>query len=165
VGLYRSRRTGAPLRLAMVEGKLKTGGGTELVPAGGGVFRFGTAGTRVEFVDGTPVQVRIVYPDADTVMYEPTAAADTSAANLAAYAGEYRSDEAEATYTAAVVEGALVLRMRPDVTIRLSPAYVDAFTGPGGTIVRFIRGADGRVQAFTLGTERVRELRFDRTGG
>jgi CubicO group peptidase (beta-lactamase class C family) len=165
VGLYRSRRTGAPLRLGMVDGKLKTGGGTELVPAGGGVFRFGTAGTRVEFVDGTPLQVRIVYPDADTVMYEPTTAADTSAANLASYAGEYRSDEAEATYTAAVVDGALVLRMRPDITLRLSPVYADAFQGPGGSLVRFIRGADGRVQAFTIGTERVRELRFDRTGG
>jgi hypothetical protein len=32
-------------------------------------------------------------------------------------------------------------------------------------MVRFIRGADGRVQAFTIGTERVRELHFDRTGG
>jgi CubicO group peptidase (beta-lactamase class C family) len=165
VGLYRSRRTGAPLRLAMADGKLRTGGGTELVPAGGGVFRFGTQGTRVEFVDATPVRVRIVYPDADTVMYEPVAAADSSAAGLAAYAGEYRSDEAEATYTAAVADGALVLRMRPDATIRLTPVYADGFTGPGGSIVRFIRGADGRVQAFTIGTERVRELRFDRVGG
>jgi CubicO group peptidase (beta-lactamase class C family) len=165
VGLYRSRRTGAPLRLAMVDGKLRTGGGTELVPAGGGVFRFGTAGTRVEFLDGPPVQVRIVYPDADTVMYEPAAAADSSAAHLATYAGEYRSDEAEATYTVAVVDGALVLRMRPATTLRLSPVYAGAFTGPGGSIVRFIRGADGRVQAFSIGTERVRELRFDRVGG
>lgn len=165
VGLYRSRRTGAPLRLAMANGKLRTGGGTDLVPAGGGVFRFGTAGTRLEFMDGTPVHLRIVYPDGDTVMYEPAAAADTSAAGLAAYTGEYRSDEAEATYTVAVVDGTVVLRMRPDITLRLSPVYADAFTGPGGSIIRFIRGAGGRVQAFTVGTERVRELRFDRAGG
>jgi CubicO group peptidase (beta-lactamase class C family) len=165
VGMYRSRRTGAPLRIDRVDGKLRTSGGTELVPAGGGVFRFGTAGTRIEFIDTAPVQVRIVYPDGDTVMYEPVAAADTSAAHLATYAGEYRSDEAEATYTAAVVNGALVLRMRPDITFRLAPTYADAFAGPGGSIIRFIRGADGRVQAFTIGTERVRELRFDRTGG
>lgn len=38
----------------------------------------------------------------------------------------------------------------------------DAFSGPGGSVIRFIRGADGRVQAFTFGTDRVRELRFDR---
>jgi CubicO group peptidase (beta-lactamase class C family) len=161
-GVYRSRRTGAPLRMRMVDGKLRTGGGTELVPAGGGVFRFGTAGTRLEFVDASPVQLRIVYPDGDTVMYEPAAAADSTPARLATYAGEYRSDEAEATYTAAVVDGALVLRMRPSTTFRLTPVYADAFSGPGGSLVRFIRGRDGRVQAFTLGTDRVRELRFDR---
>jgi len=162
VGLYRSRRTGAALRMAVVDGKLRTGGGTELVPIGPAAFRFGASPTRVEFVDGPPLQVRIVYPDGDTVMYEPAAPADSSAANLATYAGEYRSDEAEATYTAAVVDGALVLRMRPDITFRLTPTYADAFTGPGGTIVRFVRGTGGRVQAFTLGTDRVRELRFDR---
>jgi hypothetical protein len=163
-GVYRSRRTGAPLRLALAEGKLRTGGGTELVPAGNGVFRFGTAGTRLEFVDASPARLRIVYPDADTVTYEPVAAADTSPANLARYVGEYRSDEAEATYTAAVVDGHLVLKMRPDVTLRLTPVYADAFTGPGGSIVRFVRGRNGRVQALTLGVERVRELRFDRVG-
>ena len=161
-GLYRSRRTGAALRLLMAEGKLRSGGGTELVPIGAGAFRFGASPTRVEFADGPPVAVRIVYPDGDTVMYEPAAPADSSAAGLAAYTGEYRSDEAEATYTAAVVEGRLVLRMRPDTTIPLVPVYADAFTGPGGSLVRFVRGADGRVQALTLGTERVRELRFDR---
>jgi CubicO group peptidase (beta-lactamase class C family) len=161
-GLYRNRRTGAPLRLQMVDGKLRSGGGTEIVPIGPAAFRFGASPTRVEFVEGPPMLARIVYPDGDTVMFEPAAPADSSAANLAAYAGEYRSDEAEATYTAAVVDGRLVLRMRPDITIGLTPTYADAFSGPGGSVVRFVRGADGRVQAFSIGTERVRELRFDR---
>ncbi|HEY0018456.1 MAG TPA: serine hydrolase domain-containing protein [Longimicrobium sp.] len=164
-GLYRSRRTGAPLRLVMADGKLRTAGGTELVPIGGTAFRYGSSASRVEFADGPPVQLRLLPADGDTVVYDPAAPADSSAANLATYAGEYRSDEAEATYTAAVVEGRLVLRMRPNATLRLSPTYADAFAGPGGSVVRFVRGADGRVQAFTLGTERVRELRFDRIGG
>ncbi len=161
-GLYRNVRTGAPLRLVMAEGKLRSGGGTEIIPIGPGVFSFGPSATRLEFVDGPPMRPRMVYPDGDTVTYEPAAPADTSAANLAAYAGEYRSDEAEATYTAAVVNGRVVLRMRPDITIPLAAAYADTFTGPGGSIIRFVRGADGRVQAFSIGVERVRELRFDR---
>jgi hypothetical protein len=161
-GIYRSRRTGAPLRMAMRDGKLRTGGGTELIPVGPGVFSFGPSGTRVEFVDGPPAVIRIVYPDADTVMYEPAAPADTTAASLAAYAGEYYGQEAEAAYTVAVVDGAVVLRMRPGTTIRLMPAYADVFSGPGGALVRFIRGADGRVEAFTISVERVRGLRFDR---
>jgi CubicO group peptidase (beta-lactamase class C family) len=161
-GLYRSRRTGAPLRLNVVEGKLRSGGGTEIVPIGPSVFSFGASPTRLEFMDGPPPQLRIVYPDGDTVTYEPAAPADSSAANLATYAGEYRSDEAEATYTVAVVEGRVVLRMRPDTTIPLNPTYADTFGGPGGSVIRFTRGADGRVTAFSIGTERVRELRFDR---
>lgn len=161
-GLYRSRRTGEPLRLAMADGKLRTGDGAELVPVGPAVFRLGASATRVEFVDGPPVLVRIIHPDGDSVTYEPAAPADTSPASLAAYASEYRSDEAEATYTAEVRGGTVVLRMRPDITLPLSPAYADAFSGPGGILVRFVRGADGRVQALTLGTDRVRELRFDR---
>jgi CubicO group peptidase (beta-lactamase class C family) len=161
-GLFRNRRTGAPLRLLVAEGKLRSGGGTEIVPIGPATYRFGPSVTRLEFADGPPAQIRIVYPDGDTVMFEPVAEADTTAAGLAAYAGEYRSDEAEATYTVAVVEGRVVLRMRPETTIRLNPTYRDAFAGPGGAIVRFYRGADGRVQAFSIGTERVRELRFDR---
>ncbi|HVH13586.1 MAG TPA: serine hydrolase, partial [Longimicrobium sp.] len=161
-GLYRSRRTGEPLELVMAGDRLTTKGGTELVPLGPSVFSFGGGATRVEFVDSPPMLVRILYPDGDSVTYEPAAPADTSPASLAAYAGEYRSDEAEATYTAEVRGGTLVLRMRPDITLPLSPAYADAFTGPGGVIVRFVRGADGRVKALTLGTDRVRELRFDR---
>jgi hypothetical protein len=160
--MFRNRRTGAPLRLQVADGKLRSGGGTEIVPIGPAVYRFGAGVTRLEFHDGPPAHLRIVYPDGDTVMFDPVAQADTSAAGLAAYAGEYRSDEAEATYTAAVVDGRLVLRMRPETVIRLNPTYADAFGGPGGAIVRFYRGTDGRVQAFSIGTERVRELRFDR---
>jgi hypothetical protein len=129
---------------------------------GPGVFSSGPSGTRVEFSDGPPAVIRIVYPDADTVMYEPAAPADTTAANLAAYAGEYYGQEAEAAYTVAVVDGAVVLRMRPGTSIRLMPAYADVFSGPGGAIVQFIRGANGRVEAFTISVERVRGLRFDR---
>ncbi|HYW10381.1 MAG TPA: serine hydrolase domain-containing protein, partial [Longimicrobium sp.] len=51
-GLYRNRRTGAPLRLVMAEGKLRSGGGTEIIPIGPGVFSFGPSATRIDFVDG-----------------------------------------------------------------------------------------------------------------
>ena len=81
---------------------------------------------------------------------------------MASYAGEYRSDEAEATYAVAVENGAVMLRMRPSTAIRLVPLYADGFAGPGGMVVRFIRGAGGRVEAFTFTVERVRGLRFDR---
>ena len=157
--MYRHRRTGAPLRLVMADGKLRAGN-TELVPVGPAAFRLG--GVRVEFADGPAAEGRLVFPEGDTIVFEPAPPADTVAANLASYAGEYRSDEAEATYTVAVENGTVMLRMRPGTAIRLVPIYADGFAGPGGMVVRFIRGADGRVEAFTITVERVRGLRFDR---
>jgi CubicO group peptidase (beta-lactamase class C family) len=158
-GMYRHRRTGAPLRLTMADGKLRAGN-NELVPVGPAAFRLG--GVRVEFADGPDAGGRLVFPDGDTIAFEPAPPSDTTAANLASYAGEYRSDEAEATYTVAVENGTVMLRMRPSTSFRLVPLYADGFAGPGGMVVRFIRGADGRVQAFTITVERVRGLRFDR---
>jgi hypothetical protein len=84
---------------------------------------------------------------------------------LAEFAGAYRSAEAEADYATAVEDGRLVLRRRPDTRRELTPVYADAFTTPDGALIRFIRGADGRVQAFTVSIDRVRGLRFDRVGG
>ena len=41
------------------------------------------------------------------------------------------------------------------------PVYRDAFIG-GETLVRFHRGADGRVRQLSLGVPRLRDLRFTR---
>ena len=158
-GTYRNVRTGAPLRLVMVDGGLRAGN-AELVPIGPAAFRLGSA--RIEFADGAAAGGRVVYADGDTMMFEPAPPADTTAANLATYAGEYRSDEAEATYTVAVEDGTVMLRMRPSIALRLVPLYADGFAGPGGLVARFIRGEDGRVEAFTMTVQRVRDLRFDR---
>lgn len=84
------------------------------------------------------------------------------AAELAAYAGTYVSDEAETTLVAEVADGTLVLRRRPATVIRLTPAAgQDAFTGSIGTIT-FRRDATGRVVALSVKQDRVWDLRFDR---
>ena len=161
-GLYRGRRTGEPLPLVMAEGTLTTGGGQRLVPVGPNTFRAGTR--QFEMVPGTPAVLRVLLADGDTLVYDAVAHWQPTPAELGAFAGEYRSDEAEAAYTAAVEEGRLVLRRRPDTRVELTPAYADAFTTPQGVLVRFVRGGDGRVRALTVSVERVRDLRFDRAG-
>lgn len=85
-----------------------------------------------------------------------------SAVRPAELVGEYRSDEAEVAYTVASDSGRLVLRRRPDTTLALTPAYADAFTTPGGWLVRFTRDRAGRVNGLSLGLGRVRDLRFER---
>jgi CubicO group peptidase (beta-lactamase class C family) len=162
MGTYRSRRTGEPLRVMMGGGALRIEGGPFLSAEGPDVFRAGSA--RLEFVDvdGRSRLLRMIDADADTMEYERVNPGNPTAAQLAAYAGEYRSVEAEAGFTALVVDGRLVLRQRADVVITLTPAYADGFSGPGGSVIRFVRGTDGRVRALTITVERVRNLRFDR---
>jgi CubicO group peptidase (beta-lactamase class C family) len=84
-----------------------------------------------------------------------------TAAELEPLAGIYVSDETETTLIAAVVDGALVLKRRPDTVIRLTPLSADVFTGPLGTIT-FRRDTSGRVVALSVKQERVWDLRFER---
>jgi CubicO group peptidase (beta-lactamase class C family) len=159
-GLFRSRRTGEPLPFVVADGALTLGGGLRLQPIAANTYLAGAR--RVEMVPGTPRTARMLYPDGDTVVYEAVAPWHPTPSQLAALTGEYYSAEAEAGYTAAVEDGGLVLRRRPDTREELTPAYADAFTTPEGVLIRFVRGAGGRVQGFTVSIDRVRGLRFDR---
>jgi hypothetical protein len=79
---------------------------------------------------------------------------------LKALEGVYVSEEAETTLTVAIDGDALVLKRRPDTTLRATPAYADAFTADQLGLVIFRRGADGRVNALTVSQDRVWDLRF-----
>ncbi|HYG65774.1 MAG TPA: serine hydrolase domain-containing protein [Thermoanaerobaculia bacterium] len=163
-GLYRNLRTGMPVRLLIQDGKLRSEQGDELLPLSRTVFESRPGRARVEFdlaPDGRPRSMRATTASGDTLPFERVADFTSTAEQLAAYPGEYRSDEAQATYTVVLEEGELVLRRRPDFSTRLQPAYPDAFTIPAG-LVRFIRGADGKVKEMSIGRTRVRDMRFQR---
>lgn len=160
-GLYRNRRTNEPLRLVAREGRLGAEGSPGLIPVSGMHFEGPDGWPRVRFEAPGRAPFHISNADGDGVMYEPVDAWTPTPEQLAALAGEYHSEEAEATYTMAVVDGRAVMRMRPDVTIPMMPAYLDAFTARG-MVVRFERDSRGRVDGFSLWADRVRGLRFDR---
>ena len=82
-----------------------------------------------------------------------------SAAQLDALAGSYWSDEAETMLVAAVDQGALVLRRRPDTVIRLTAIGPDKFRGSIGTVT-FLRTASGTVDSLSVNQDRVWDLRF-----
>ena len=66
------------------------------------------------------------------------------------------------TLVAAVADGALVLKRRPDTVIRLTPtASADVFSGSIGTIT-FRRDAGGRIVALSVKQDRVWDLPFVR---
>lgn len=166
-GLYRNTRTQDPLRLAAADGKLRPERGDDLVPVSGTSFRSEDGAERALFRPtangGRPTLLRLT-ADGDTIRYEPVDAVTPAAAELADYAGDFSSDEAEVTYTVAVEDGKLVLRGRPDWSDPLAPAYKDAFTSSRG-LVRFTRDGAGRVTGFGLWLPRVRDMRFTRSAG
>lgn len=164
-GLYRNQRTQEPLRLELRDGVLRFGRGARLVALSDSAFALAGGGDRLlvrRAADGRPTALRLLTDDGDEVRFEPVAEASPSPAQLRAYEGRYHSDEAEATYTVAVVEGALELRLRPGRKVRLTPAYADAFTIGSGGLVRFIRDPAGRVREMSFGMGRVRDLRLAR---
>jgi hypothetical protein len=84
-------------------------------------------------------------------------------ADLAVYAGDYYSEEVDATYHVAVVDGGLAFSARHVAAQKLTPIAVDTFRAGGGLTLHFERTAgSGAANAFTVEAGRVRNIRFAR---
>ena len=86
------------------------------------------------------------------------------AAELAAYAGAYRSEELlDARYLIGVDKGALVLKTRANPRAELKAMAPDKFTAPEyGLNVEFVRGQGGKVTGFTVSVGRKAGIAFSR---
>jgi CubicO group peptidase (beta-lactamase class C family) len=102
--------------------------------------------------------------------FEGAKPAILSADQLAEYAGEYYSDELQATYKVVLEEGKLFYRLgygrvgnnfRSKGPIFL-PTIKDRFNA-GGVSFHFIRNGQDRITEFTLSIGRVKDLRFVKT--
>jgi hypothetical protein len=82
---------------------------------------------------------------------------DVPKAALPSFAGEYRSDELDVTYTVAVRDSSLVVQ-----SSTLHPVFKDAFVGDYVGTVRFERDARGAIAGFTLNRNSARGVRFER---
>ena len=110
--------------------------------------------------NGRP-SARLESPNGDMWLLEPVADFAPTATELTEYTGTYHSDEAEATYTVVVEDGALVFKNRYGEGWSLTPSYPDAFTGSRFGALIF-RRENGRVTALSLVQGRVWDLRFER---
>jgi len=157
-GLFIDEVTGAPLQLSMEGGRLKLGPGQDFAPVGRDVFQ--AEDTLVRFAGPD----RFTISDGLGTSSTFKRGAPAQAPNLADYAGIYVSDEVDATYQLDVAEGALVVSVkgRPEMIFPVAPAYADAFVLEG-VLLKFYRGADGKVAGFRMTGERVRNLQFERT--
>jgi hypothetical protein len=162
-GLYRSTRDHNALRLAVVNGALATdaAGAATLVARSTTSFAMGRS--RIDFdAAGTGrTGFRMTGTDGDVVRWEPVEEFAPTAQQLAEYAGSYRSDEAEATYTISVEGDHLVLLRRFGGRDELRLLYRDVFEG-GGARFRFVRDDAGRIAQLSAIADRVWDLRFRR---
>jgi CubicO group peptidase (beta-lactamase class C family) len=153
-GLYRSTLTGEAAHVVRTETGIRIERGTQFVPESSTRF-VADNGDTLELT-GTGARLTDRYGSVET--FERTVAAKPAVSELAELAGTYVSDEAELTLTAAVEDGGLVLKRRPDTAIRLTPLYRDAFSGSIGTVI-FRRGKSVELSVVQ---DRVWDLRMQR---
>lgn len=155
-GQYRDVVTGEPLRIEGENGQLRLNGNTPLQAESGTRFT-APGGRRVEVGSGT--RLRLIDRFGRVDEYERLGAGELEPRPFEDYVGTYVSDEAEVSYTAAVQDGSLVLKRRPDAVLRLTPVYADGFRAPIG-VVRFARDSNGAVTGFHVSQDRVWKLEF-----
>jgi CubicO group peptidase (beta-lactamase class C family) len=122
--------------------------------------RFQLPGATLEFspAEGTrPRAWHVVDGGGQRLMELPLVAHDVSRADLKGFAGTYRSDELDVTYTTAMRDSSLVLE-----SSTLQPVSRDAFVGDYVGMVRFFRDSRGAVTGFTLNRQAARGVRFER---
>ncbi len=167
-GLYRNTGTGVPLTIVRAgDGlRLERGQADGLNPQRGQALvptaslRFATANGQQWTFDGRN-DVRVVDALGTVDVYERVTAVKPSVDQLKDLTGIYISDEAETELTVATNGESLVIKGRPDTTLKLTPVYADAFDAPRLGLVVF-RREGGRVTGLSVTQDRVWDLRFRR---
>jgi CubicO group peptidase (beta-lactamase class C family) len=165
-GVYRDDRTHDISELFIERGQLRIRGGAVLRALRDGDFLMGAA-SRLRFTtaaDGTPTGARIFAPDGDTLTWSFASATrwQPTAAELQAFVGAWHQREIDATWTARIEKGALVMQLRPGTQFTLIAASPDAFEGGAYGTVWFTRDKKGAVKEMHLGSGRVWDLSFTR---
>jgi hypothetical protein len=163
-GVYR-RETGDITRVELRDSKLwlADGGPVELVPLSASHFTVRGFDADVQFdsaSDGSR-SLRMRRGSAHSQLYRRMAPFMPTVAQLAAFAGRYRSSELDTELRLVAGDSTLVLEERRPGSSTLRPIYTDAFRGGIG-VMEFSRDANGRVTGFVVNAGRVRGLRFDR---
>ncbi len=167
VGAYRNPTTGSIWKLSVKDGKLMadvSGQTYQLAPM---------SATHFQTVGG-PVNVRVNFQRQDAkkplvtsievegqlpITLEAVEIVTPTSTQLAEYAGDYYSDELQATYKIVSEGGKLALKRRNAAVLPLTPTLRDQFsTGPGN--ITFIRDEQKRISGFTVNAGRVTNIRF-----
>jgi CubicO group peptidase (beta-lactamase class C family) len=170
-GLYFEERTGQPMRLDVVNGRLAIANGPSLLPASAERFRppradpFFRSQDDFEITFVSPDRIELKSMEGEISHYRRARPWAPSAADLRAVDGRYESTELGSVLE--IVPGTATLTMRferaPDRSLELTPVERDTYM-MRMMIVRFRRDASGTVTGFDYGNPVVRHIAFTRLG-
>ncbi|HEX7182402.1 MAG TPA: serine hydrolase domain-containing protein [Thermoanaerobaculia bacterium] len=168
-GLFWNPVTDTVRRIVARDGKLfyerGPGNETELAPLGGDRFAMVGAPAKAEVLfpaasPGAAREMQVIIEGNKPSVFRVVEQVTPTEAELAAYAGRYSSEELDVTYTLAVEDGKLTLRDRRGESLRLEPAFADAFRNPNLGLLRFSRDSGKKVNGFSISVGRARNMRF-----
>lgn len=170
VGVYHSREDDSVRWVILQDGILRgrqgmIGPGTELRAKAENRFKPVGQPAEIRFEEqpkGGMRMTAVIEGTAKPFIYERVGEFKPAPAELAEYAGEYRSDEIEPVYRFVVKDGKLRLERLKAAPAALEPAIKDLFMGPPGNI-RFVRDERGAVSGFLLSRGRILNFKFRKT--
>jgi CubicO group peptidase (beta-lactamase class C family) len=147
-----------------LEGDVSPGFVQALRPTGEHEFFAAETQARVTFanLDSGKAAQYTLEMDGERRVYRRVEETDEVLPSLQDYAGQYRSDELQTSWSVQVQDGGLVLQHRRQGEIPLRAGARDRFSGSRLGSLQFERDSDGKVTAFKVTTGRVRNLRFER---
>jgi CubicO group peptidase (beta-lactamase class C family) len=160
-GAYRSAESHAAIELKASDTDLEAFG-AHFKPRDATHFVSGSE-SEMAFEHG-PAGMRLTLsvPDASPRVFETYQAVKPSNEDLGQFAGEYRSEELQATYRFGVKDGRLNLTVTWQQPQVLEATVRDEFQSGQGVAFVFRRDAGGRVTGFDLFAGRVRNISFAR---
>lgn len=159
-------------RLYVKDGKLVYSRGSsesELAPLGNNRFLMLNVPDRIEISfqsprPGAPLQMSTALDGKVFIVHDAVKPASYTPQQLKEFTGTFYSGEIEATYSIDLKGDKLVLRRKNvDGETPLVLQFADAFSAAGTGTLRFTRDGKHRVSGFLLSTNRVRNLRFEKT--
>ncbi len=161
VGLWKSERTKAPVRIALNNGELRFGN-TPIRATPDGSMMVG--GTKLMFSADSSGKFTSFDATAnnDTIRYTAESEWQPTADELATIAGEWYSDDAEAKVKIVVEDANAFLHFRNSPLVKLTPVYKNGFSDGSGQMVWFDRDSAGKVTGMHIGAGRMRDMPFVR---